>query len=239
MVGATWLILGFATAGLLARPLQRPCRDEDSCRKACIDEPPACRELGRLLLFGLGGRRDVPAAREILQKSCDGGDGRACGLLAYSLYARTARREDPDRALPLYKRGCDLGDPESCLEYGHMVKEGVPGEPDRKLGTSLIHRACRNGSAFACVDAGEQRRSAEILSRSCDAGGAPECSWLSEQLGANGGREDARRRESLQEMSLSLDRKACDENFVESCFVAGLSTGSNDLLRRACELGSV
>lgn len=175
-------------------------------RRGCdAGDPYGCEELGAALVQG--GRDvqpDPEEAARVLGLSCEGGSGRACGLMA-GLYAdgtlppgeqspeqlhtlaceraygescRWLAEQQPAEAGAWYQQGCSADDGESCGQLGQLALE----RGDKPGATGWLQQACQLGDLTACTPAGrlfEEREdlidALALYERGCDQGQEDAC----------------------------------------------------------------
>jgi TPR repeat protein len=147
-------------------------------RRGCnAGDPLGCEELGAALVRG--GRdieRDPEEAIRVLHHACEGGSGRACGLMA-SLYedgtlppgdrsprelhtlacgrdhgesCRWLAERSPDEASAWYQQGCAADDGASCGALGQAALAGG----ERESARGWLRAACQLNDLASCTPAG-------------------------------------------------------------------------------------
>lgn len=150
-------------------------------RRGCnAGDPLGCEELGAALIEG--GREITPdpeQAVRVLHLSCEGGSGRACGLMAdlyvqgsipsgdrspQMLHSRAcelqygescrwlAERESaPEASVAWYQKGCAADDGKSC---GHTGRAALA-EEDSAAAAHWLQQACLLNDIASCTQAGQ------------------------------------------------------------------------------------
>lgn len=194
---------------------------------------------------------------------CDAGDGAAC--VAFALASPGSRG-----AMAALREGCARGILEGCFRLAVLLDHGVPvvfaGEPthrfeaglsglapDRGCAIHLYEVSCGGGHLKSCSNLGltlteegpwrDDRRSAELLDRTCSAGLPIACVNLgsSYKHGTGVARDEARAR--------SLFRETCEAGEYAGCLnlaamVEAGQGGPRDLVEaaalhsKACDLGA-
>lgn len=154
---------------------------------ACgADHGPACGEVGRLQLEGVGGPVASAEARASFRRGCDASDAYSCNELGVMLHhGRGGPAAEPAATLALFERGCALGNRYACVNAAdrHFDGTGTPVDHRRALG--LYESACPE-DGYACTKAGflhlagtnvptDHARAAFAYHRGCDAGNADGC----------------------------------------------------------------
>lgn len=168
-------------------------------------DPFGCEELGAALVTG---GRDVPPDPEraisVLHQACEGGSGRACGLMA-GLYedgtlpqgdrspqdlhtiacerahgesCRWLAEKQPDTAAIWYQQGCAADDGLSCGQLGRISLAAS----DKEAAAGWLEQACQLNDRASCTDAGRLFEEKEDLvsalalyERGCDQGQEDAC----------------------------------------------------------------
>jgi hypothetical protein len=183
-------------------------------RASCDEGKPLwCRRLAYWHEHGLSVAKDAVKARTFYRKACDAGDGRACTDLGRMLASGEGGERSETAALGLLRPACDKGGDSgaACSSLG-MILLSHPGEADRLEGARLLDRACEAGDGLACQrltslhvapaldegvkvarekqksddnDASDESRAADLLDRTCAAGGerCEEAQKLREKVG--------------------------------------------------------
>jgi TPR repeat protein len=213
----------------------------DSLEAGCAaNDARACWALGEDTFDGYRGRaKDRTLGREILNKACQLGSGRAC----YELGSRG--RDDPPegtilgseeqlrrtrRSLTDYERACELGDGAGCAEAGRILARGksIPADVlERLADRARLSRTRFEPPPPILQDAA---RSQMLLGKACDLGREEGCLELA-RSGADPTRVEA----------------PCARGDGESCLilargltVAGTQEGlarARDLFLLACDFG--
>ena len=129
----------------------------------------------------------VTAAR--YEKSCDGGEPRACANLGVRYENGSGVSKDETRAAALYKQSCDHGYAHGCSNLGSMYKHGTGVGKDEVRAVTLYKRSCDGGDGGGCSNLGlmyervsgvpkDATRAAALYKRACDGGDARGCSNL-------------------------------------------------------------
>lgn len=130
-----------------------------SFKKACeIGKGPTdCRRYANMLEAGLGGARDLKAARDVLETTCrkSRNSQPACVDLARFLGSGFAGPKDPDRQVDLLKKACDANVAHACSDLGSLTQDGIviwdkTGnaverfvlKPDMEQAVALYEKAC-------------------------------------------------------------------------------------------------
>jgi TPR repeat protein len=120
-----------------------PQRGVELMRKACDkDVPDTCAQLAELYEAGVGVTKDVATAKQLYQKACRGGFGKACVKLA------TSPALGADEAVRWLATGCKAPDRESCLKLGEILETGGPADLEKAVEAYVA--ACTEGSARGC-----------------------------------------------------------------------------------------
>lgn len=100
-----------------------------------------------------GGGRPTTEADGVAraQRACDGGNPRACTVLAARLLTGRGVARSPSRAVPLLQRSCDRGHAEACAMLGALLRAGGPVRRDDARATTLLDWSCAHGVRWACT----------------------------------------------------------------------------------------
>jgi uncharacterized protein len=124
-----------------------PARGLELMRRACDkDVADTCAQLAELYEAGVGVPKDIGAAKQLYQKACRGGFGKACVKLAESPALGGA-----DEAARWLATGCKAPDRNSCFKLGELLEKGGPGAVDKAVEAYVA--ACTEGSARGCTQA--------------------------------------------------------------------------------------
>jgi TPR repeat protein len=110
--------------------------------RACdLGSKQACSEL---IAFVLGEGKDV------LLKSCDGGDGASCFVLGSLYSGGNGLAEDGQKAFQLFQKSCDAGWWRGCGRLGvsYLVGQGVP--KDTRRAVDSLEKGCAGENAASC-----------------------------------------------------------------------------------------
>lgn len=198
LAGAMVIALARQPAGLT---ISRHCEDFAACESACDGHAAwACAALARRYLDGEGTAKDPKRAVALFAEACEGGDGHACGQLAW-IYENGAFGETEDaakaeayqrRERAAHQQGCERGTDSACLALAQHLASGPPQERGTAEAIAGRLRAfwesrCDAGVAAACsrlallyddgtfVDEDPQRALA-LFDRACRLGRAVSCS---------------------------------------------------------------
>jgi hypothetical protein len=87
-----------------------------------------------------------------LQRSCDGGNPRACNNLGVAYATGAGVSRDAANAASLYKRACDGGDSMGCTNLGAAYADGEGIAKDEATAAALYERACEAETPYACMN---------------------------------------------------------------------------------------
>lgn len=105
---------------------------------------------------GRGGPRDLPRARTLYQRACDGGELESCKNLGFLFDTNVP--PDRARAAALYQRACDGGVLEACNNLANLYLGGDGVARDLERAIALYDRVCAAGThQRACGNAAALR----------------------------------------------------------------------------------
>ena len=128
-----WGSAGSEKSGAIARFLDATCH---------LGSGDACNALGVHLGDGLGVKKDVDRAREVLSFGCGLGQGNAC--LNSAFYGASTSEQ-----LTAFRQACELRSPSGCAWYGKRLLDSSDGE-QRKQAIPRLEFACSHSSGFGC-----------------------------------------------------------------------------------------
>lgn len=236
----------------------------DGLEAGCAaNDAVACWALGEDTFDGYRGRtKDRALGREILDRACRLGSGRAC----YELGSRG--RDDPPegtlpgseeqlrrtrRSLTDYERACELGDGDGCAEAGRILSRGksIPADVLERLANRARQGRTRFEPPPPILQ--DAARSQMLLGKACDLGRDEGCRELA-RSGADPARVEAPCARGDGESCLLLARGlagagaeehlsrardlfllACDFGFPEACLDAArlMPDAAHELAARA------
>src|SRR5262249_49607270 len=98
------------------------CVPQSTCDADCRPgNAVACTGSGEMLAGGFFGAADLHGAAAAYARGCDGGDPRACMLLAIDLYQGSTA--DQRRAAGLLTRSCEGEDGRGCFNLGEVLED--------------------------------------------------------------------------------------------------------------------
>lgn len=170
--------------------------------------PEACAELGLMLMYGEGGPKDLPMARERLRKGCVRG-AESCVEYGGMLEVGEGGGIDIAGAQAAYDTGCvalipDRGhNVDSCIESANLWLD-----TQQKNGKPVLVMACRMGSA--CSDRAKAiELYLSVLTSNCTGGDSYACYYQAERYAADarlGGAPFAlARQRALYQRAVKLD----------------------------------
>ena len=117
---------------------------------------PLAHALEDTLSFGFTASfTDPGAARELLRRGCEAGDGPSCVQLGHWLREGVVGiPRDLDRAAGLYDKACVQGDAHGCEALGEMHLRGHGARRDPERARALFAHACEAGRREACAHLG-------------------------------------------------------------------------------------
>lgn len=127
------------------------------------------------------------------QKSCDGGDSRACVMLGEMFYNARGAPKDPARAVSLFKKACDSNEPTGCVDLGWAYSTGTGVEKNATVAADYFGKACTGSTILGCIGLGtlykngtgvtkDQKRAAGLFKQACDKGNETGCKMMKETL---------------------------------------------------------
>lgn len=121
------------------------------------------------------------------QKSCDGGDARACVTLGEMFYnARGGVAKDAARAVTLFNKACEKGEATGCVDLGWAHASGSGVDKNPSVAADQFSKACNATTTLGCVGLGmlyragtgvakDQKRAADLFNKACAAGNDTAC----------------------------------------------------------------
>jgi TPR repeat protein len=100
-------------------------------------------------------QRDGP---DVLQRSCDGGDGENCFILGSLYYAGRGVPKDSTRATALFRRSCESGWARGCGGLAECYRAGQGVAADGAQAVAYFEKACRAGVAASCFSVASMYR---------------------------------------------------------------------------------
>jgi TPR repeat protein len=128
-----WGSAGSKKSAAIARFLDATCH---------LGSGNACNALGVHLGDGLGVKKDVDRAREVLSFGCGLGQGNAC--LNSAFYGASTSEQ-----LTAFRQACELRSASGCAWYGKRLLDSTDGE-QRKQAIPRLEFACSHSSGFGC-----------------------------------------------------------------------------------------
>jgi len=192
-----------------------------SFRAACDSgSGKACAEYGRMLENGIGGARDLAAAKTSFGKACaadigDGCSGRGTILTNEDAFAA---------AEPLLAKGCDLGSTRGCSNLGLLYQQGKLGSADYAKAARYYEKSCALGSGVGCHnrailvrdglgEPADRSRAYELLVANCEAKkNANSCLQAGGFLGKGN-----------YDKKIKFFGVACDNDIQVACFNLGVA----------------
>ena len=136
----------------------------------------ACTQLGRALVDGPLGQRDLERARAVHLKACEAGALKSCNALGTLHLRGLGGPQDEARAEELFTKSCGADDMDGCALLGRLRFINRRGKEAREL----LKRACDAGSFVGCDGLGaayrELRRTVHAPFKQPPAP-APHCRW--------------------------------------------------------------
>jgi hypothetical protein len=192
----------------------------------------ACTDAGWLYERGLGPMKDAARAAELYRRGCEGSpcepsNLRGCVNLADAYRDGIGVPKDPARAAAIFRDACERKTTEendesarirACVLLGAFELNGLGIPQNIESGLARTTDGCTRGDAVGCFNAAgyyashdDDRRAAELYTKSCDGGDAEACYELGVLYDeAKGVAFDPAR-------SAELFRKACDGGFARAC----------------------
>jgi TPR repeat protein len=178
----------------------------------------ACTQLGRALVDGPLGQRDLERARAVHLKACEAGALKSCNALGTLHLRGLGGPQDEARAEELFTKSCGADDMDGCALLGRLRFINRRGKEAREL----LKRACDAGSFVGCDGLGAAYREAvggdedmdeakRLFQLACDGGEASGCGNLGTMYlrGEGGVKSDARAKELLE--------RACEGGVTAAC----------------------
>jgi TPR repeat protein len=144
--------------------------------------------------LGAMGRPEPDTARQILERSCNAGDGLGCGLLGAQYDRGDGVTPDVHRAVALYDRACRAGDPRYCYQLAFLFLDDARVARDPARALALLRLGCDQGYDTACAGAKSVANAntidttedplLQLIRQACDSGDRAACDTLRPQ-GAN------------------------------------------------------
>jgi TPR repeat protein len=198
------LKLACARARLSCGELAEKAADPAEGRRLTVEDcesghPIGCTLLGVLLRDGVGGARDLPAARARLEQSCALGEPFACvgaGRMARDAVGGPADLEQARRRLV---RGCRGGASVGCRDAATLQWDAG----EHEAADDALDLGCWGGDASACAlqaqciagggCAGGRSKQLARLVKACDEGHAQACHRLGEERLVDGEGDESKR----------------------------------------------
>ncbi|MEZ4269847.1 MAG: tetratricopeptide repeat protein [Myxococcota bacterium] len=181
----------------------------------------ACTDLGRALVEGSVGQRDLERARAVHVKACEAGAMPSCNALGTLHLRGLGGPQDEAQAEVLFTKSCDAADMDGCALLGRLRFINRRGKEAREL----LKRACDAGSFIGCDGLGAAYREAvggdedmaeakRLFQMACDGGEASGCGNLGTMYlrGEGGVKSDARAKELLERACKGGVTSACAEH---------------------------
>lgn len=160
----------------------------------------------------------------MLKTACDGGEMRACYMVADMLRYGVGMEQDEAAAQALYGKACAQGQMPACLRYGDMLEYGQGGEENPRKAYVVFKKSCDAGVSTACYKIASFLRYSEVvpndetaaraaLESACKQNNWSACSELAGMLqnGSGGPFDLPRARDIYSRVCLdSDDQSACD-----------------------------
>lgn len=223
-------------------------QDGGACVEQCAKgHAGSCGAAGTLYGFGGGGlSKDDAKARELLGKSCDGGDAKGCVNLGVLVAQGRGGGKDAALAAQSFQQGCNDGEAMGCRLAAVAHREGAGVTKDDARAAALFQKGCDGGDHESCGTLGKMTldgagvskdvaKAAELLKRACDGNQAASCNELGllHEIG-----RDVSKNAILAKMRY---QRACFAGDAQGCANQGrleLGPGGNaDAAKRAFELG--
>jgi uncharacterized protein len=207
-----------------ASPSRSTCSSAEQCLSECdAASDDSCVRLGDTFAYGIGGAPRQPArAFTLWQLGCQGGQPRACSLLAATLPDRGAS----SLALLYASKGCAGGDAAGCTELGVMAFLGERTRSSRERAQGLWRYACAGGDGRACAYLGlwhlaDPKLAEAYFSASCERSSHEGCVGLGLgfETGLLGNPDFGR--------ALRAYLQGCDSGNVAACLFGGLLIEEN------------
>jgi hypothetical protein len=123
------------------------------------------------------------------QKSCDGGDSRACVTLGEMFYNARGVAKDAPRGVGLFKKACDKNEPTGCVDLGWAYSTGTGVEKNATVAADYFGKACTGSVTVGCLGLGglykdgngvpkDPKRAAALMKQACDGGIDAGCKLL-------------------------------------------------------------
>lgn len=181
----------------------------------------ACTKLGRALVEGTVGQRDLDRARAVQRKACEAGAMDSCNALGTLHLRGLGGPQDEAQAELLFTKSCSTDNMDGCALLGRLRFINRRGKEAR----DLLKRACDAGSFIGCDGLGAAYREAvggdenmaeakRLFQLACDGGEASGCGNLGTMYlrGEGGVKSDARAKELLERACKGGVTGACAEH---------------------------
>jgi TPR repeat protein len=181
-------------------------------------ELKACTDLGRALVEGTVGQRDLNRARAVQLKACEAGAMDSCNALGTLHLRGLGGAQDEAQAELLFTKSCGRDNMDGCALLGRLRFINRRGKEAR----DLLKRACDAGSFIGCDGLGAAYREAvggdedmaeakRLFQMACDGGEASACGNLGTMYlrGEGGVKSEARAKELLE--------RACKSGVTGAC----------------------
>lgn len=144
-----------------------------SFEKACLEgRSKACLSLASFYAQQEVSLISRLKALKAIQKACEYGDLKSCGIVVRVLYSHN----QIDESMKWLKRGCEWGEPKFCLVLAYEYLRGEYVAKDWQQANRFFIKACYGGEKIAC------KRGIEILKQTFP--NSSEIQGLQKQLGS-------------------------------------------------------
>ncbi|PAF54349.1 hypothetical protein BKH42_00065 [Helicobacter sp. 13S00482-2] len=203
----------------------------------------SCANLGVKYALGQDIKKDLGAAKDLFEKSCNGDNPTGC----YNMGVIDRDKKDYKKAMKNFQNSCDKGFSQACYSEGVMYKnaEGVDQDLDKSAG--LFAKACDLNNAYGCLDAcafykddAQGDKALPMCQKACDLGNGAGCFNASDLYFS--------KYRDIQN-TITYSERACELGIGLSCSNLGFLYAEGkvihqdinkgmDYFKKACDLGN-
>lgn len=214
---------------------------KNSCSSGDLE---SCARLGAKYALGQDMKKNSRAAKNLFEKSCEGGNPTGC----YNLGVINRDEKDYKKALELFEGSCQKKFGQACYSVGLMYKNAEGVDQDLDHSADMFSKACALNNAYGCLDAcafykddAQGDKALPFCQRACELGNGAGCFNASDLYFT--------KHKDIQS-TLMYSKRSCDLGIATACsnaaflYAEGNSALKQDItqaaqyFKKACDLGN-